>query len=75
MVQRIKLGDFRWVLVWVRMQRIVDKLEIFKVIIIIVVLQVGIMDVCRVKMSLERSRPGWSLHLRRVGLELVDALF
>jgi hypothetical protein len=74
-VQRIKLGDFRRVLVWVRMQRIVDKLEIFKVIIIIVVLQVGIMDVCRVEMSLERSRPGWSLHLSSVRLELVDALF
>jgi hypothetical protein len=57
------------------MQRIVDELEILKVIIIIVVLQIGIMDVCRVKISLERPRLGWSLHLRRVGLELADALF
>ena len=75
MVQCVELGDFRRVLVWVRMQRIVDELEILKVIIIVVVLQIGIMDVCRVKMSLERPRLGWSLHLRRVGLELVDALF
>jgi hypothetical protein len=36
-VQRVELGDFRRVLVWIRMQRIVDKLKIFKVIIIIVV--------------------------------------
>ena len=67
MVQRIKLGDFSRVLVWVRMQRIVDELEILKVIIvIIVILQIGIMDVSRIEMSLERPRLRWSPHLRRV---------
>lgn len=61
---------------WVRMQRIVDKLEILKVIIVIVVvLQIGIVDVGRIKMSLDRPRLRWSLHLRRIGLELVDGLF
>ena len=75
MVQCVELGDFRRVLVWVRVQRIVDELEILKVIIVVIVLQVGIMDVCRVEMSLGRPRLRGSLHLWRVGLELVDALF
>lgn len=75
MVERVELGDFRRVLVGVRVQRIVDELEVLKVIIVIVVIfQVGIMDVRRIEMALERPRFRWSPHLRRVGLELVDAL-
>jgi len=74
-VECVELGDFRRVLVGVRVQRIVDELEVLKVIIVIVViLQVSIMDVRRIEMSLERPRLRWSPHLRRVGLELVDAL-